>query len=553
MRNLTPVAVILLSSVSAFGKYYEAERYDATLHLDSRGVLAVTETVVFRFVGGPFQYVFREIAATETDGIEDVQAWIDGRPCASGTGPGEVEIHGSSPVMVRWHFAPVSEGSHTFTVQYRAAGTVRPARDSQALVWRALPQERGFRIASSDIVLEYPSGVEPRVVALRPGLPRFEIGRGRAGVRLVGLPLGMDVIVNAQFPAGSFTGPAPGWQSAQEQKERDFGRGVRAGAAVSAIVVALACLWMFRIRAAARPVATGLGRGLTIASPPSSLPPALAGWLIGKAGLGLGALLDPARRGVLRIEETRRGFIGSRQFQVVLCDASARLARHESVLLQLVFRPGETTVRMQDFFSRLSGKGKFASAIRAESQAGLVDEARARARSTLLVAGGVGLAAGLALFLIGIVSGKSPETPVLAGGAVVLGAAVLAAGLLALILGGIQRVWSDAGMVDAAQWNAFAHYLTQAARGRAALPDPSELERFLPYAAAFGVVAPLLKRQEKRDGVALPPWFQAIHTADGSDSAAFVAFMATCDSTVSGDGGAGAAASASGGGASGAG
>src|ERR1017187_10092189 len=152
MRTLTTVAAILLSCIPAFGKYYEAEHYNVTLHLDSQGVLTVTETVDFHFVAGPFEYVFREIAATETDGIAGVQAAMDGRPCGSGTGPGEVEIHGSSPVMVRWHFNPVMTGTHTFTVQYRAAGTLRPAGDSQALIWRVLPPQHNYHIGSSESV-----------------------------------------------------------------------------------------------------------------------------------------------------------------------------------------------------------------------------------------------------------------------------------------------------------------------------------------------------------------------------------------------------------------
>jgi uncharacterized membrane protein YgcG len=552
MRTLTPAAAILLFSASAFGKYYEAERYDVTLHLDSRGVLAVTETVVFRFIGGPFQYVFREIAATETDGIDNIRASMDGRPCAPGTGPGEVEMSGSSPVVVRWHFAPVLEGSHTFTVQYRAAGAVRPAPGSQALVWRALPQQRSYRVASSDIVLECPPGVEPLTVALGSGVPPFEIERGRASVRLINSPLGADVILNAQFPAGSFTAPPPAWLAAQERRDRDFRNGTRIGAAVSVILVALAFVWMFRIRAAARPGETGWEGGMTIASPPSSLPPALAGWLIGGAGLGFGTFLDLARRGVLRIEETGRGFMGSRHFQVVWCGASEGLAHHEVAYLQMVFRPGETTVGMRAFLSRQSRTGKFVAAIRAESQAaGLVDETRVRARRRLLTAGGIGLAAGVALFLIGFASRESLEFSFLAANAMVIGAAVLVAGLLALILGVIQPVWSDPGMVAAAQWKAFAHYLRQAARGRAELPDPAEFERFFPYAVVFGVAALLLKRQAKREGVALPAWFQAIQTADCSDSAAFLVFVDTCSSFGSGDGGTGGAGGGGGGGASG--
>jgi hypothetical protein len=552
MRALTHVVLILLSSVCAFGKYYESSRYDVTLHLDSRGGLTVTETVLFRFVAGPFSYVFREIAATETDGIENVQASMDGQPCASGTAPGEVEIRGSSPVMVRWHFAEILSGSHTFTVQYRAAGTVRPSADSQTLVWRVLPRPRSYGIGASEIVLEYPPGIKPRAVALRSGAPDFEIGHGRAHATTVNPPMAEDVILDAQFPAGSFTGPAPAWQAVKARKERDFRRGVRDGAAVSAIFLVLALMWMFRIRAAARPAA-GMGLDISIVAPPSSLPPALAGWLIGRAG-GLGTLLDLARRGVLRIEEVKGGFLRSRQFQVLLLNGSAQLARHERVLLEVIFRQGETTVPIQSFLSQRARGVKFVAALREELKAaGLIDETRAQSRRSLFVAGGIGLAAGVALFAMAVASGKPVDFSYLAAGAVVVGGAVVAAGVLGLILGSIQPVWSDQGMLAAAEWKAFAHYLTQAALGRAALPDPAEWERTLPYAAAFGVAARLLMQQQKRGGAALPPWFHAFQTSDGSDFTSFTALMA-CDSHASGDGGGGVGGGGvSGGGASGAG
>jgi hypothetical protein len=542
----------LLSSVSAFGKYYEAQDYDVKLHLDSRGVLTVTEAVKYRFVAGPFSYVFREIAATETDGIDDVQAWMDGLPCASGTGPGQVEIQGSSPVVVRWHFAEILSGYHSFAVQYRAAGTLRPSANSQTLVWRVLPRQRSYGVGASAVDLEYPPGVVPRVVALRSGAPDFEIGRGHAHAVMVNPPLADDVILQAQFPAGSFTGPPPAWQAALLRKKIDFQSGLRDGAAEAVIFLVLAGLWMFRIRAAARSGAPGLGSDITIVSPPSSLPPAMAGWLIGRAGLSLGTLLDLARRGVLRIAETRRGLLGSRQFQVVMCDASARLVRHERVLLESAFPPGETTILIQDFLSRSRG-GKLISAIRGDSQtAGLTDQGRAGARLRLLVAGGIGLAAGLALVLIGVASGKSLELSYLAATALVLGGAVVVAGVLSLILAWIQPVWSDSGLVAAAEWKAFAHYLAQAARDRAPLPDPAVWERTLPYAAVFGVAGPLLILLEKRGGAALPAWFQTLQTPDCSDATVLAAFM-TSNAPVYSDGGIGAGPGASGGGASGAG
>jgi len=106
----------------------------------------------------------------------------------------------------------------------------------------------------------------------------------------------------------------------------------------------------------------------------------------------------------------------------------------------------------------------------------------------------------------------------------------------------------------AARWRAFFRYLKDAARGRALTPLSADADRWLPYAAAFGVAAQLVRRR-KREGIslALPEWFAAFETgADGSD--AFVAFLGT--SGADGSGGAGAAAGGAaggGGGASGAG
>jgi len=94
--------------------------------------------------------------------------------------------------------------------------------------------------------------------------------------------------------------------------------------------------------------------------------------------------------------------------------------------------------------------------------------------------------------------------------------------------------------------------LKDAARGRAQTPLSADADRWLPYAAAFGVAAQLVRRR-KREGtdLALPEWFAAFETgADGSD--AFVAFLGTSGADGSGGAAAGGAAGG-GGGASGAG
>jgi uncharacterized membrane protein YgcG len=554
MRTSPVLALLLLSSLAASAKFYEAERYDVKLQLDSRGELAVTETIDARFIAGPFHFFFRELATTETDGISDVRAAIDGTPCPPGTGPGEVEITGTSPVMVRWYFDSIMSGAHTFTVQYRVLGAIRPNPDSQSLVWRILPSKRGYTIRSSAFALEYPAAVAPASVALSNPAQSFDLSQGRADLQVTGMESDAEPVLRAQFPANSFAAPPPQWLIAKARSAANSHIGTLAGASLGILFLALAFRWMFRIRAAARPANNSLDVPARLASPPDSWPPAVAGHLLRKQSLRLGTLLDLARRRVLRIEELPKSRFMGRQFQILWIDQAAALAPHERALLQIVFPHGESAIPIKEFFTRGQTNSTFTAAIRAELEAaGFVDPSRVQARRTLLTAGAICIIAGPLLFGLGVVVAE----PFIGSAVMLPGAAAVAAAILALILGATQLTWTDAGMLVAARWHAFARHLSDIASSRAEPPSPSDLERFLPYAAAFGSMVPLMKRLQKLGALELPAWFQAIQSADGADIDAFYAFTIACDTAstaASGDGGSsGGDGGASGGGSSGAG
>ena len=59
------------------------------------GALEVVETVVFRFEGGTFDHVFRDLSRRRTDDIEVVSAEMDGRELPFGNESGQVEVQGS--------------------------------------------------------------------------------------------------------------------------------------------------------------------------------------------------------------------------------------------------------------------------------------------------------------------------------------------------------------------------------------------------------------------------------------------------------------------------
>jgi uncharacterized membrane protein len=133
-----------------------------------------------------------------------------------------------------------------------------------------------------------------------------------------------------------------------------------------------------------------------------------------------------------------------------------------------------------------------------------------------------------------------------------VGAGLFVAGLLALIVSATLSTWTEPGEREAANWKSFAGYLKDVTKGKDDLLDETRFNRYLPYAAGFGLGETWVKRYEKQSGFSAPPWFQALR--DDDSSAAFVAVMVASQSSFSsGGGGAGGAAGASGGGASGAG
>ncbi len=131
MKRIAVLSALLALALSLIGgaffaaKDYRAERFDAEWVVGEDGALLVTETVVFRFDGGPFTFVYRELPLDYSDGIEVIEARLDGQPLPTGEGEGAYEIDDDDPLKVTWHLAPTSDATHTFDLTYRVRGVVR--------------------------------------------------------------------------------------------------------------------------------------------------------------------------------------------------------------------------------------------------------------------------------------------------------------------------------------------------------------------------------------------------------------------------------------------
>ena len=224
LRKLS-ITVILILFASLFvaiparaAKSYYAEHFDVQIDIQENGSAFVTETVEFHFSGDPFTYAFREISATNTDGIMFLDASMDGMPRPQGTRAGQVEVETGNPVRVTWHFSPTSDAAHVFTVRYRADGIIRKG-DGDTLIWRAVPEDHNYSIRKSTIILIDP----PKENLLEQSTLDRNYHSKRAENCLIltahDLAEDEDLLLTAHFSPGSLTDSAPQWQVQKERRD----------------------------------------------------------------------------------------------------------------------------------------------------------------------------------------------------------------------------------------------------------------------------------------------------------------------------------------------
>jgi hypothetical protein len=554
-KVLLPGLIVLTLTLVAVkpilaAKTYYAERFDAQFDLQPDGSAFVTETVVFRFEGGPFTYAFREIDQTETDGVSFLEASMDGVANAS-----QVEVAtGNNRLKVTWRFAPTSDTTHEFVVRYSVTGIVRKL-EADTIRWWAIPQDHDYSIKYAWITLIYPDDVRP---IEQPTLTRnFAATPLPNGIRLTttGIRADQGVILIARFAAGAAAPTAPQWQIRQRQADEAASRALLIG-----ILAALATLtlggfgllaWVYANRRDLL-ISTVLPSG----TPPGDMPPALVGKLTRHSHAFMGALFDLAQRGALEVRQDK-GWFGSKKYRLERKTATVSLRPHEQGLLDAVFKRGETRVEVSEISSRLvKSSGPLEALLEKELIAqGWLDSERSRQHAHIAAVGVLTMLAAISLFIVtrigwGValandgnwMEGWAALTGIAAGGF------VISIGLI--IYYNTFSTLTPAGEEEAARWKGYAAYLKQASLGYPSHLPPDYFERHLPFAAAFGLGSAWAKRFQRVSGTPVPVWFHAL-TDSNSDFGAMVDVMDASDSAGAsgGDGGGGG----SGGGSSGAG
>ena len=560
MTRKLSVTIILVLLVSLFvtipasaAKSYYAERFDVQIDLQENGSAIVTETVEFHFSGDPFTFAFREIAATNTDGITFLDASMDGVPMPLGTQAGQVELSAGNPLKVTWHFSPASDAAHVFTVRYRAEGVIRKG-DADTLIWRAIPEDHDYSINHSTLILTYP----PKATLLeQPTLDwnyNAKWEENRVTLTASGFAEDEDLILTARFSPNSLTQTVPQWQVQREQTSAATSKALPFGFGAGIVMLILGSLGLFTYaRSNAREL--NISSVISVANPPGDVSPAIVGKLTGQQHNFMGAVFDLAQRGVLEIQE-EKGFWGAKNHVLVRKGYASK--PFELGLMEALFKSGETQINMNEVGTRLASKNKlFDEPLEQELiQRGWLDVDRKQKRTRLFAVSILTMFLSLTVIIISLfsggesISGNPNWLPWIAGLiGISLGAFILS--IVLTIYAGMYSILTPMGEEQAVRWKGFAEYLKQVSKGREPAIRADYFEKYLAYAAVFGLGTGWAKYFQDLGGVPLPIWFHAMAGSNG-DFGAMVAVMSASDSAGA-SAAAGGAAGASGGGASGAG
>ncbi|MBA2303373.1 MAG: DUF2207 domain-containing protein [Acidobacteria bacterium] len=535
----------------AIAKEYTASRFDSRIEVQPGGSLKVHETIVFVFTEGTFKQVFRVVPTRATDGVEFVEASMDGTVLPPGEGPGQVRVRSRDGLRVEWNFSPLSGSTHTFELTYLARGVVRQTARADLLQWRALPREHGYRIASTTVEVLAP---EPPVEA--PGLETRRVD-GDSSVTVRGTTVTAQAttirrngsfVVSISLPRGSVLDGPPAWQARQIAHRQRMPLWL-----TTSVVIGLAGLMLiFALRQNYDAPPSDLGVRWGSMLPPDGTPPGIAGALAanGRPQLehAMASLFSLAERGIVAIREGPHGRFGGRSFTIELLRRTT-VPLHEQTALDLIFSSATSvgaTVSLSKARTALTRHwSRFKNAVLRElADAQMIDPRRQASRKRYVQTGVVLLAIAAAgviacAFLIEDHGGWPFLVPL----------AIALVAMTSFIVVASQTPLSNEGVRRAELWRAYQKHLS----------DPQQIEprwgaggtaeaRILPFAVALGLAEAWSKFMKKRNAET-PAWFQA---ASGLDSGhAFAALVATGGAGAHG-GGVHGGGGVAGGGASGA-
>lgn len=520
---LIPVLVFIftIQPASAQVKSFYWEQFDVDMTLLENGDIRVRETQTLVFSGAPFTFGYATIPTGSSggnDAINDIAVSENGIPYieSSNQQPGTYDVtHSGDEIRIEWYFDEAL-GSHTYEFNYTIQGGVivgtSEQGDGDQIFWKAIPPDIPGRVFNSEVTIHLPEGIRPQQYtgttdylvagtlngdASKVQTQVSEDGRSITYLLIESMTTGDLYEVRVQFPHGLLDIPVPTWQ--QRQQRSDFYNLI---AVVIALLLTvggpLAILVLWYVKGRDPQLSVVVPDALT--TPPSSLPPAIAGTLIDeKADMRdiVSTLVDLAGRGYLTITEEKRNHIFKRTKK------EGGLRPFEQRFLTDVFRGKEE--------KSLSGlRYKFAEKLprlRKMLYQELVDNGYATrspevVRNSYVVFGWITLViAFISFFALPIMLGD------LATAAVCIPFALGFSGVIMLIVSRVMPAKTAKGAEEAAKWEAFKNYLQNIERYTNLQEAGDIFEKYLGYATAFGLDRSWIRKFSKVSHTPIPGWY----------------------------------------------
>ena len=551
LKFILAFALMSVALVAA-DKEHVAERFDVTATVQPDGSLEVVEVIAFRFTGDTYTTVTRDLRATESDGVEVIDASMDGRVLPRGEEEGQVEVDPERRrVHIEWHFAPAVDRVHEFTLRYRYKGVVRQGAGEDWFRWPPFPSNFDYVIEQGTARLVWPAAAQLRQQ------PAIEGPVSASGAVADGIELRVDrydedqdaVMLTVRFEPGVFPATEPQWERDLRRAQKMAPAFIAGGVMILAATVL--ALWLFFLRYRRD---TPDSRTIpSVTSPPDALPPALAGSISrGRVSVSwpqlLAVVFDLARRGALHIEEKAGGGFLSRRKFVIRRGSDVQMRPHERALIETLFKPGETEERFDRALSRVGYKTrKIGKAIRSELDAErFIDPDRREGSNALAIGGIVVVVLAIALTIVLAATGMR-----LGPASLVIPGALAVAGLAMILAAATFSTLTVAGLRAAGQWAAYRRYLKDAIKQRQIPADGEAIGRMLPHAAALGLLSNFGRALQKIDVRNVPTWLRSLDSAGGS-AAMMAVIVASSRSVSHGSGGGGGGGGVGAGGSSGA-
>lgn len=523
-------------------KSAHAERYDVNMDVQTDGSVRVTETLVFRYSGGPFTFVKREIPTQKTDGLRFVEAGMDGKKLGQGSAAGQVEVSGSDPLTITWHFAGVSDSTHTFTLTYIALGVVEKLPGADVFAYSALPVEHDYNISASTVQVSYPMEAQlqgqPDVLT---GKADIQSQPGRVTFQSGALGADQTIEVRLQFAPGSLTAQTPLWQGQRQLKTVRDQNSLWVFGALSALLLAAGGVGLRLFGQIHRPAEPPLAVS-TIPNPvrPSDLAPALANALQNggepQSVSRMATLIDLAQRGVLEISELpKKGWLAQQDFNVRLLRTSG-VKGHEHIFLQALFAeellsPGLNTSLKTGVERMARAWDSFSYAIRNELlMGGWIDEERRQTQKNWFT-----ITVGALFLAVLALIGCFILIDTLGVWVMLVGVILVLLSIFWLVAVVQMSFLTPKGQLEATGWKCYRAYMEEAAKGHIPNVELNLFEGALAYAAAFGIAHQWTEFFKKQGLSQMPAWF---HSTDPGQIDNFYYFVDTYSSSSDGsDGG----------------